>query len=208
MTVSKKTWAKVRASYCDSDELVADICARFKVDPRALYKRAKAEGWQKRSTKPGYVNPLTRLGIAVKGGKGAVEAKRNTKAARTALALRLYKALDLKLTQLEQLMAGRKETSSMDQGRQTRAIAQLIKAFERVTEYDPELLKSASLAGLTPGDAFAVQPAADAAAGSPADDASKNAVPADGAATEQLRRDIAGRIERIVAQRNTGEGAG
>lgn len=207
MTVSDKTWAKVRAAYCGTDEPVRPICARFGVSEAAFYKRMEREDWPRRSRKPGFVTPMKRAGVASKLAKRQRASKATSKVARTALALRLYKALDLKLTQLEELMAQHNtNTSTMDHGRQTRAIAQLIKAFERVTEYDPELLKSASLAGLAPGVALAPHSTVDAAGSGPAD-ASSSAAAADSAGTEQLRRDIASRIERIVAKRNAGEGA-
>ncbi len=206
MIQTPDTWALVRAAYCDGDELVAEICARFGITRSVFYKRAKAESWPQRTAKPDYLHPFKREGSVTRRKQAkARSSKAGSSGARSALALRLYKALDLKLTQLEELMAHRTETSTMDQGRQTRAIAQLIKAFERVTEYDPELLKSASLAGLAPG-AAPLHPATDTAGGSPAPAASSAS--ADTAGTEQLRRDIASRIERIVAKRHAGEGAG
>jgi len=143
--------------------------------------------------------------VPAKPRKRLTAAQKRTKAA---LALRLYNALDLKLTQLEDLMERGDEKTTIDQGRQTRAISQLIKAFERVTEYDPDLLKSTSLTGLAPGAALPTPAGAAADAASGAFSAALAADPAAAASTEQLRRDIASRIERLVALKKSSENPG
>jgi len=159
--------------------------------------------------------PAKKRGPRMRGNVPAKPRKRlsaGQKLTKAALALRLYNALDLKLSQLEKLMADGIENSTIDQGRQTRAISQLIKAFERVTEYDPDLLKSASVAGLGPnavaGSACATGSATDATPG--AAHASCASAPNTDAApgTEQRRREIAERLERIIAKRNAAAGSG
>ena len=117
---------------------------------------------------------------------------------RASLVKRLYRALDLKLTQLETLMAATARSDTADHERQSRAMDAIVRAFKRVTEVDPDILKSVSLPGLTAGAAD--RPAAHRTGKPGSGSAPASAV--DAASAELLRRDIAGRLGALLAKRD------
>ena len=226
--LSPESWSEVRAAYCDTDEPIATICARLIVASPTLYRVAKRQGWPKRLARPGFDDPF-KARAANAGSQSALpmadppsassaaapstaaaptEPKRAApRPSRRVIARRLYDALIVKLTQLEELMASPNDKDTIAQARQTRAIAQLIKAFERVTEYDPDLLKSA-------GSATTAAIAATAAATAAVDAASKpgrrgaSAKAVDAAGSERQRKEIADRLERVLEKRNAAGGSG
>ena len=113
--------------------------------------------------------------------------------ARKALTLKLYRVLDLKLKQLEKKMEepNNADTTSTDHERETRAIVNIQRTFERTNEKD-----------LAHHPAHpSAPPAHTAGTGSTATSPAPSS--ADAASAELLRRDIAERLGRILERRNT-----
>jgi len=213
MPIDDATWAQVRAAYIANEISITAICAKFELTSGTLYKRRIQEGWPLRGTQPaGLSAKRTRpkAEAPVPSGSGAASPAKShaasSRATRGALILRLYNAIDLKLTQMEKLMtepAPDKPTSSADHERETRALTGLIRNFERVTELNADLTSPARSGR---NGSPAPTPATDATrdTGAPANAHAATSP----ASAEQLRRDIAQRLERLMGKGNPSGNAG
>jgi hypothetical protein len=106
-------WAEVRRLYEERRDLsIPTICERMGVNAATLQWRARHHGWRRR----------------------AKTAPRKPPEPRHALLDRLYKAIDIKLKQLEKSMSQDGPKSPADNERETRAIGALIRNTEKVTE--------------------------------------------------------------------------
>ncbi|MEQ1697820.1 MAG: hypothetical protein ABL901_18465 [Hyphomicrobiaceae bacterium] len=208
MPIDDATWEQVRAAYADPKDTVVEICNRFNIRHQDLYARRSAENWPLRDK--GKSDRLRRVpASACDKSSDATTAKSHaasSRAARAALILRLYNAIDLKLTQMEQRMSdpeATRQTSSADHEREARTLTGLVRNFERVTEMDADLTKpagkSAAAKSSRPGTAAATD---GTSACGPAPLTTAAALAADPARAMLLRRDIAQRLERIMAKGN------
>lgn len=193
MPIDDATWAQVHAAYIANELTVDEICVQYGIKFQQLYARRSAGKWPLRGRPNARKKPLDENSPPP-----------TARAARAQLILRLYNAIDLKLIQMEKLMTNpdpAKPTTSADHERETRALTGLIRNFERVTELNSDLTspaRSARTAAASTTDAAASAPASTSAAGS-----APNA-----ASTEQLRRDIAQRLERLMGKGNPPGNAG
>ena len=115
MVHSKAFWQDVRLAYEGSDEPVVTIAKRFGIAKSTLMKRVRSEGWtMRRNRQPS--QPVC--------GK------------RASMISRLYRTIDFKLAQLEARMQNENDLTVADHERETRAIGQLIRNFEKVSDLE------------------------------------------------------------------------
>jgi hypothetical protein len=199
MPIDDATWANVRSAYVDTTEPVTKICARVGIDTWTLYLRCREEHWPKRSIKLAAAQAAAKKSATANPPADANppdDPLPSNQRARLALIRRLYKAIDTKLKQMEKLMASATETSAADHERETRTLTSLIRNFERVSEFDPDLTRSPALDRATPANSHATSERADPAAAPGRADA------------DRLRRDITERLVRIREQRVSPRDAG
>jgi transposase-like protein len=175
-------WPEIRRFYADSNEPVAAIARRLGVAPRAIYDRARKDGWPRRADRrkppdaPSQPEAPPLAMVDVPAGL----------AQRRALVRRLYRAIDTKLKVMELRMekeltsSSKPVPSSADHERDTRAIATLIKTLESVTELEIGLDRAS---GETTGNAAAGPDNARALA----DEA------------DRFRRELAERLQRLTS---------
>lgn len=204
MPLDDATWALVREAYCAKILKVSAILKEFGLSANQLAARRIAESWPVRE---GGVQRKSKS-LDVSCATFSLESPQfpTTRQARTKLILRLYKAIDLKLTQMEKHMENASETSSADHERDTRAISGLVRSFEHVTELNADLTRTPSKS--------ADHPAAKRAAAADTSRTSANAntiattLGADPAGTERMRLDIAQRLELILQKQAPPSDAG
>ncbi|MEM6496113.1 MAG: hypothetical protein AAF709_05235, partial [Pseudomonadota bacterium] len=110
-------WDQIRVAYETSRETIAQMAKRFAVSPGAIQYRSRKEGWLPRRVARGSARP----------GRQDV------------LLCRLYRTIDQKLAQLEERMSHEEDDLSIaDHERQTRALGQLIRNFEKVAGLETE----------------------------------------------------------------------
>ena len=110
-------WEQIRVAYETSRETVAQLAKRFAVSPGAIQYRSRKEGWLPRRVRKGTARP----------GRQDV------------LLCRLYRTIDQKLAQMEERMSHEDDDLSIaDHERQTRALGQLIRNFEKVAGLETE----------------------------------------------------------------------
>jgi hypothetical protein len=156
-----ETWALIRLAYADALRPLAAIAAEHGVTRQSIAARARREKWPPRGS-PAIRRPEK---------KPAGKARLPTRKARTAMVARLYRAISLKLEQMETRMASGEARSAQDEERESRALATMITNFEKVTEAAAELDRNRDAAGRAEG--------------------------ARGADAERMRREIAERLERL-----------
>ena len=194
MPLDAQTWAQVRMAYEANEIPVRDICLSYGIPHLQLYQRLRAEGWTLRSASRHVVrtNEVRRVRNAIK-------------VTRRDLISRLYAVINLKLTQLEKLMESETPADAVNQERHTRSINGLVRSLERTTEIDAATPAPAGKSATrNPAAADVAGTARDSHAGA----ASPAAPPHDPAHTERLRRELAQRIERIMAHRKPAGDAG
>ena len=217
MPIDDATWAQVRAAYADTKVTVVEICHQFGIRHQDLYARRSVENWPLRDKgKSDRLRrvPASKSDQSASGDAAAKPHATTSRAARAALILRLYNAIDLKLTQMEQRMSdpnATQQTTSADHEREARTLTGLARNFERVTEMDSDLTKPAGKsASKSTRAGNAAPPAATDGLGTSGTAALANAasLAADPARAMLLRRDIAQRLERIMAKGNPPGDAG
>ncbi|MEM8975273.1 MAG: hypothetical protein AAGD43_24695 [Pseudomonadota bacterium] len=110
-------WDQIRIAYETSRETVAQLAKRYAVSTGAIQYRSRKEGWLPRRIAKGSARP----------GRQDV------------LLRRLYRTIDQKLAQLEGRMSHEEDDLSIaDHERQTRALGQLIRNFEKVSGLETE----------------------------------------------------------------------
>ncbi len=180
MGVDEPVWASVRRAHEETTEPAAQFCRRLGVSVSTYYGRRKREGW---STRPGTGRPDTKQSAPAQ----SASPRRLTK--------RLYAAINQELQQLE---AGANEghaspvASVADIERRTRTLMNMIRGFEKVLELDTDKQK---LKGGRTKRSSGQKPQRQRADIS-AEDA------------EQMRQDIAERLERLHAQWADTSGSG
>ena len=127
-------WAAVAADYAAGDLTVAQLCTRYGITRKALYARAKKQGW-----------PLRRPGRQTR----AHHAK-PAYPARKALIARLYEALEQKMSEFEARRPDGAQTAA-DHERDTRTLNTMVRLFERLGALE-EKAKAGETASRTDGD--------------------------------------------------------
>ncbi len=198
MSLDKAAWAEIQRVYQTGGETVAAIAARFGVSEGAIYRRARRDGWARRSKtnnsqsrskgkakpggkakKPGSSEKnLTRGRKSKPGHKPGKSGKASKKAAtRDQLIERLYKTIDAKLSRLEQRIDADHDITAAESERETRELGSMIRSFEKVAAFAKTLQgrtdKQRKSPVVDPGDA------------------------------ERMREEIAQRLERLYAQGET-----
>lgn len=128
MAANEETRAEIQRLYCETKEPIAAFSKRLGVTQRAIYLRAKAEGWPPR-------RPLARR-------RARANPADVTRAMRDDLIRRLYAALTTKLTQLERRMAESPPLTQEESERQTREVGSMIQGLDKVTEIAADVAKS------------------------------------------------------------------
>jgi len=169
----EEQWAEARRLHETGGLSIAEIAARFGVQPQTVHKRARAEGWAPKAAGP----------RATAARKKVTRPRRpRTLVGRRELIQRLYAAMDTKLKLMEHRMKaqmknvgkGEDKTSAADHERETRALGAIIKHIAQVKEMQADLDR---VAGGQPATAADAELFAEA---------------------ERFRREIAERLARFV----------
>lgn len=176
MALSKAAWAEIRRLY-ETGETADALAERFGVTRRTVLTHARNEKW-------------TATDVAA-GSAGCAGAPRPEAVAtlgeRAALIRRLYRAISLKLEHMETRMASGETRSAQDEERESRALATMIRNFEKVTEVAADFERAREPGAPEPGHRRTSSAAPDA---------------------ERMRREIAERLERLHRQRDARSGSG
>ena len=117
VALSRSVWDQIRIDYETSRETIAQIARRFGVSRGAISHRSRTEGWLPRRTRK----------------RGPDDGQQDV------LIRRLYRTIDRKLAQLEMRMSNDEDNLSIaDHERETRALGQLIRNFEKVSGLETE----------------------------------------------------------------------
>lgn len=182
---SDTMWADIADAWAKGEESVAAMAARYRLFPARIYTRAKAEGWPARGSchlipapAAHAVPPSPEASSPAPAGEVPAPASHEppepADETRAAMLRRLFRAIDLKLKQLEKRMSSGKAVTAADSERQTRELNQMIRSFEMVTEIARDRDNAPA------GSAPAAVSAADA---------------------ERMRTEIAERLERLARGR-------
>jgi len=114
-------WAAVQAEYARGALTVAQICARYGITSKALYRQAKKEGWPLRSA----------ANTAASRSAPKPSGRRGSRKSRKALIARLYKALEHKMTEFESRLADGAQTATESE-RDARTLNTMVRLFERL----------------------------------------------------------------------------
>ena len=197
MLLDDATWALVREAYVTGDQSISQISHTFVVSFQKIYERRAAENWPLRQ--PGKSARTKRPTLTA---SEAAKRLPTTRKAREDLIMRLYKAIDLKLTQMEKHMENSTTPpTSTDHERDTRALNSLVRSFEHVTELNADLTRpAAGKSADLPGDkSHAKRTAADITRSG---GTAAGPLASDPAGTERMRPEIAQRLE-VILQRQT-----
>lgn len=116
-------WAAIAADYAAGELTVAEICTRYGITHKALYTRAREQGWRLRS------------GRAQTAASAPKRWRRGPHAARKALIARLYQALEHKMSEFESRLCEGAQTAA-DHERDTRTLNTMVRLFERLSALD------------------------------------------------------------------------
>jgi len=121
MAAAKAFWQDVRQAYEHSNVPVITIAKRFGIAKSTLLKHARTNGWKPRR-----------------------ERRTPGQQPRDNMIRRLHRTIDLKLAQLEARMQNDKDITVADHEREIRAIGQLIRNFEKVSDLESSKQDGAS----------------------------------------------------------------
>ena len=175
-------WDRVRRDFEDPALSLKTICARHGLSLSQLYRYRKKHGWppRKRGQKQRARN---KADVIRKGARGRSALKR-----RLEMIERLYTMLERELQDFEKMGAGDSDEppavpSGADRERSARTLTSLIRSFDKICEFDDKAQEAQRRAQHS-GTAL---PETDA---------------------DGLRLKIAQRLERLLADRGTGEVSG
>ena len=165
------TWKDIRQKYESGAGSVAGICAEFKITPGALYYHRRIEGWQKRQGRgSGSCSGLKPRSVGSSSSKlksvetesidkpigkvsaGGGCARRMGKALKSQSAVglneatvgaRLFEVLEIKLAEIEARILSGEQPSAADNEREQRVIGNLIRNFDKLTEFNERRSKGA-----------------------------------------------------------------
>lgn len=199
-------WAEIRRLYVETDEPVAAIATRLGTTTRKIHARRLTEAWPARSERRPARRSARKIARRQRAKPARSKRPRRRRKHGPLLIHRLYDAMLRKIEQMEERMSEGKPPSPADNERDTRALANLFRHYEKVKEIDAELARAGTAnaaalpaAGAAGDPASSTQSKSGAAAAPIAATGDGLAVAAD---TERLRRELAERIERL--RRRTG----
>ena len=194
-------WAEIRRLYVETDEPLAQIASRLGTTTRKIHARRLAESWPARSARRPARRSAKKNAKRQPGRPTRQKRPRRRRKRGPLLIHRLYDAMLRKIEQMEERMSSGKPPSPADNERDTRALANLFRHYEKVKEIDAELARpgtadaaSLPVAGAGGEPAGAAEPKSGLAPIASAASGDALAVAAD---TERLRRELAQRIERL-----------
>ncbi|MGD9783886.1 MAG: hypothetical protein AB7E80_10005 [Hyphomicrobiaceae bacterium] len=166
MSRDDATWAEIARLWSDGSMPLADLARRFGLSTQKVVAQARVRGWPARGVSQSALGAGDGPSAAASGarvpkdicrksrrkalkrpeGNDGAATQRRRLQARRQIVDRLFDALDAKLGALEQRMAGTDDESPADSERMTRALNTLIRSFEKLCQYDAELVKVRSMA--------------------------------------------------------------
>ena len=165
MSDDTQRWREIARAYAEGTQTVAQICTQFSVTKGALYDRARIEGWPRRRDR----------------GHARTAKSKTAGPDWDRVALRLYGALERKISELEEVMSGSEEAfDASNRERDARTLNGLVRTFEKLREMDGQRAVSAE-PGNAAGELQGPQTGPTAAADDHAD----------------LRAELAARIARL-----------
>ncbi len=173
MALTKATWAGIRRLY-EAGEAPKTLAERFGVTLRTVKKHARDEGWRVAAPPAASEPPALRESVTSRDQNGV-------------LIRRLYRAISVKLEHMETRMANGETRSAQDEERESRALATMIRNFEKVTEVAADFERAREPGAPETGASAARSRAPDA---------------------ERMRREIAERLERLNRERDARGDAG
>lgn len=178
MVVDEATWAEIRRAWSETNEPANMLAVRFQVSTSAIGRRAIREGWPKRPPKAKRLVPKPRPEAAAVTPPARKEQRTQTKPREPATpqtrVRRMLAIIDLQLEQLERDMASSEELTVQDKERLGRQFGGVIGSLEKVMEVASDNEKTRAAKDGTNG--------------------------AGARAAEELRHEIAERLERLNAQ--------
>ena len=121
MSDDTQRWREIARAYAEGAQTVAQICTQFSVTKGALYDRARIEGWPRRRDRA--------HAQTVKAMTAGPDWDR--------VAIRLYGALERKISELEEVMFGSEEKfDASNRERDARTLNGLVRTFEKLREMD------------------------------------------------------------------------
>ncbi|MCV0370815.1 hypothetical protein [Filomicrobium sp.] len=178
MPIADANWAEIRRAYEAGLETVAALATRCAVSADRIYRRARKEGWTRRSSRRVKQAKGKRAAGKVCGAKP--RGRDDRKISHVAMIQRLYRAIDENLKRLEARMGSGREVSAAESARETRELGVMIRSFEKVTAFATDIERSR-------------KPAAPERISS--------------ADAERMREEIAKRLERLNGEGNPGAGS-
>lgn len=184
MRQDEAVWGEIRRLYSKNTLSLTAIAVMHGVSVGRIRRRARAEDWpcrpsrapaQRRGANEAqHASARSKASDAVKGKEDAprLPGRRNQGQA----IARLFRAISSKLEHMERRMVNGEERSAQDEERETRALATMIRNFERVTEAAAEFDRQRPSAAKPD--------------------------PATRADAERMRGEIAERIERLQERRD------
>lgn len=176
-------WEEIALAYADASSSLDDIAGRFGLTRSGLCAAARRLRWPARSKGAGRTGARDgaslAVGVTAARSKSGAKEKRPSKPAAVRpkdLVRRIYNTIDKELTKLER----QKGASSQDRERASRALSQMVSSLEKAVEMQRELTKHQTTTA-TGRDKEALKHA------------------------EELRREIADRLERLHRKRATGK---
>lgn len=149
MSLDEATWGEIARLWRESDEPLGSIARRFAVAHQSISAMARRHGWPARPV------PVRRGPRRQDEASAAGKVKRSQSAKhvpnrlgerhvpRSSMVERLFKAMDRKLSAIEDRIACGEDATPADSERTTRAINTLVRSLEKLTEYEAKLSKRA-----------------------------------------------------------------
>lgn len=177
MADQKAPWDEIALAYADATTSLDDIAGRFGLTQIQLSSAARRYGWPARAGIRKSHKASPRAKAPARGSRKSTEAtKRVVSVKPKDLVMRIYNTIDKELTKLEK----QKGASSQDRERASRALSQMVSSLEKSVEMQREITKDKKSTG-SRRDKEALKHA------------------------EDLRLEIADRLERLHRKRVTGK---
>jgi len=130
-------WKDVREQYEDPRLSVAKVCKKFKITPSALYYHLRKEGWRMRRARSAVAGKglgNTPSGKLKKAKSGC--AKGEPDCGTQQIGARLFEVLEIKLAEIEARISHGDDPSAAENEREQRVIGNLIRNFDKLTEFN------------------------------------------------------------------------
>lgn len=150
MSFDHATWDEIERLWKAGEEPLAQVARRFGTTHQAITARARRELWQRAAVR-GEATPRQAgsepsqnpVQASATRGKREAPTKTSRDQTRRAMVERLFKAMDTKLSAIEERIATGGDASPADSERTTRALNTLVRSLEKLTDYEGKIGKSA-----------------------------------------------------------------